>query len=105
MKNNANLISSARNRRSFLKTGLVAAGAAGTGLLARRTTAYAQQPGLTTGDTAILQFLAAGEALEADFYTQYDGLGGIRDGEEPGGSGNPIYNSETVLRRDHVPSK
>jgi TAT (twin-arginine translocation) pathway signal sequence len=42
MKNEANLISSPRNRRSFLKTGLAAAGAVGTGLLARGTKAYAQ---------------------------------------------------------------
>ena len=72
MKKDVNVTSSFRNRRSFLKTGLAAAGAVGTGLLARRTTAYAQPPGLTAGDTAILQFLAVGEALEADFYTQYN---------------------------------
>jgi hypothetical protein len=99
MKNDTNVISSPRNRRSFLKTGLAAAGAVGTGLLARGTTAYAQPPGLTAGDTAILQFLAAGEALEADFYTQYNELGGIRDSEEPGGSGNPIY-TERLKRID-----
>src|SRR6201997_3694946 len=99
MKNDANVISSSRNRRSFLKTGLAAAGAVGTGLLARGTNAYAQQPGLTAGDTAILQFLAAGEALEADFYTQYNELGGIRDSEEPGGSGNRFY-TEALKRID-----
>ena len=99
MKNDTNVIESPRNRRSFLKTGLAAAGAVGTGLLARGTKAYAQQPGLTAGDIAILQFLAAGEALEADFYTQYNELGGIRDSEEPGGSGNPIY-TEKLKRID-----
>src|SRR6516225_975854 len=99
MKNDTNVISS-RNRRSFLKTGLAAAGAVGTGLLARGTKAYAQQPGLTAGDIAILQFLAAGEALEADFYTQYNELGGIRDSEERGGSGNPIY-TEKLKRINH----
>jgi ferritin-like protein len=97
MKNAGNVISSPRNRRSFLKTGLAAAGAVGTGLLARGTTAYAAPTGLTTGDTAILQFLAAGEALEADFYTQYNELGGIQDSEEPGGSGNRFYTEK--LRR------
>ena len=92
-----------KNRRSFLKTGLVAAGAVtmGTGLLGRVTKAYAQQTssgsGLTAGDVAILQFLAAGEALEADFYTQYNELGGHRDPEVPGGSGNRIYTH--ALRR------
>ena len=92
MKTDENVISNASNRRSFLKTGLVAAGAVtvGTGLLARG--AAAQQTGsLTAGDAAILRFLAAGEAIEADFYTQYNELGGIRDSEQPGGSRNPIY--------------
>ena len=103
MKNDATVISSLRNRRSFLKTGLAAAGAVtmGTGLLARGTAASAQQTGssssLTAGDVAILQFLAAGEALEADFYDQYNELGGIRDSEVPGGSGNRIYTEK--LRR------
>ena len=40
MKNDTNVISSPRNRRSFLKTGLAAAGAVGTGLLARGTKAF-----------------------------------------------------------------
>jgi hypothetical protein len=99
MSNHANVINSPRNRRSFLKTGLAAAGAIGTGLLARGTAASAQPPGLTAGDTAILQFLAAGEALEADFYTQYNELGGIQDSEEPGGSGNKFY-TEKLKRID-----
>jgi hypothetical protein len=99
MKHDVNVINSPRNRRTFLKTGLAAAGAVGTGLLGGGAKAYAQQPGLTAGDVAILQFLAAGEALEADFYTQYNELGGIRDSEEMGGSGNRIY-SERLRRID-----
>ena len=99
MKNDTNAISRPRDRRSFLKTGLAAAGAVGTGMLARGTTAHAQPPGLTAGDTAILQFLAAGEALEADFYTQYNELGGIQDSEQPGGSGNRFY-TEKLKRID-----
>jgi len=81
--NDGNVVNSFRNRRSFLKTGLAAAGAVtvGTGVLARGTAASGQQPGssgsLTAGDVAILQFLAAGEALEADFYEQYNELGAI----------------------------
>ena len=92
-----------RNRRNFLRTGLAAAGATvGAGLLARGTTAFAQAQGgsggsLTAGDAAMLQFLAAGEAIEADFYEQYNELGGIRDSEVSGGSGNPIYRER--LRR------
>jgi hypothetical protein len=103
MTKEGSVISSSPNRRSFLKTGLAAAGAVtmGTGLLARATGASAQQTGsggsLTSGDVAILQFLAAGEALEADFYTQYNELGGHRDAEVSGGSGNRIYTQ--ALRR------
>jgi ferritin-like protein len=83
-----------RDRRSFLKTSLTAAGAtAASGLLVRGTSALAQAQGaaLTAGDIAILRFLAAGEALEADFYTQYNELGGIQDSEVPGGSDDRIY--------------
>jgi len=60
-----------QNRRSFLKTGLTATAATvGTGLLMNGTKALAQSSSsLTAGDAAILRFLAAGEALEADFYT------------------------------------
>jgi len=91
-----------KNRRRFLKTGLAAAGGVtmGTGLLARGTTAFAQESSsLTPGDVAILQFLAAGEALEADFYTQYNELGGLRDSEVSGGTGNRIY-TERLRRID-----
>ena len=45
MSDNQNVISNPRNRRSFLKTGLAAAGAAaavGTGVLTRGTPAFAQ---------------------------------------------------------------
>ena len=103
MKNDVSAISSPSSRRRFLKTGLAAAGAAamGTGLLERGTMASAQQTNsgssLTAGDVAILQFLAAGEALEADFYTQYNELGGLRDTEVTGGSGDKVYTH--ALRR------
>jgi hypothetical protein len=93
VQDDGNLISRRHDRRGFLKTGLAATGAAtvGTALLARATAASAQTGSLTTGDVAMLQFLAAGEALEADFYTQYNELGGIRDSEVPGGTGNREY--------------
>ena len=105
MTNEENVITKSPNRRSFLKTGFAAAGtvAMGTSLLSLATKAFAQQTSsdssLTAGDVAILQFLAAGEALEADFYTQYNELGGLRDDEVPGGSGNRIY-TETLRRID-----
>jgi hypothetical protein len=99
MQDDANIISRRHDRRSFLKTGLAATGAAtvGTALFGRATAASAQTAPLTAGDTAMLQFLAAGEALEADFYTQYNELGGIQDSEVPGGTGNREYTDR--LRR------
>jgi hypothetical protein len=94
MKTDDNVMSNARNRRSFLKTGLALGGAAAmqSGLLARAMgQGTPSSGGLTQGDAAILRFLAAGEALEADFYTQYNELGGIRDDEVPSGHGNRPY--------------
>lgn len=93
MRHDPNVTIESRNRRSFLKTGLVAAGVAtvGVGLLEQGTPAAAQSTGPTAGDVAILQFLAAGELLEADFWTQYNELGGIQDGEVTGGTGNDVY--------------
>jgi hypothetical protein len=68
------------DRRSFMKSGILAGGAAavGAGLLANGTSARAQERGrLNEGDTAILRFLAAAELIEADLWTQYAELGGI----------------------------
>jgi Ferritin-like domain len=70
------------DRRSFMKGGLLAGGAAvGAGLLANGTSAHAQRGKsggrLNAGDTAILRFLAAAELIEADLWTQYAELGGI----------------------------
>jgi hypothetical protein len=92
MRDDQNVISNRQNRRSFLKTGLATAGAVtfSAGLL-EGARASAQSSGLTAGDAAIMQFLAAGELLEVDFWTQYNELGGIQDNEVPGGSGNRHY--------------
>jgi hypothetical protein len=87
------------NRRSFVKGGLTAAGAAtlGAGLLANTATALAagdsglSSGSLTVGDAALLRFAAAAEIIETDFWTQYNELAGIQDSEVPGGSGNPAY--------------
>jgi hypothetical protein len=68
------------DRRSFMKSGLLTGGAAavGAGLLARGTTARAQNGGyLNRGDAAILRFLAAAELIESDLWVQYAELGGI----------------------------
>jgi hypothetical protein len=69
------------NRRSFMKSGLLAGGAAvGAGLLTKATPARAQEHGpLLPGDAAILRFLAAAELIESDLWTQYAELGGIGD--------------------------
>jgi Ferritin-like domain len=47
--------------------------------------------GLSAGDAALLRFPAALEILEADFWIQYNELGGIQDSEVPGGSGIEAY--------------
>src|ERR1700723_791834 len=80
MKNPMSNIMRPVDRRSFMKSGLLAGGAAavGAGLLANGTSARAQERGrLSPGDAAILRFLAAAELIEADLWTQYAELGGI----------------------------
>jgi hypothetical protein len=62
----------------------------GAGLLGSIRTAKASG-GLSTGDAALLRFPAALEILEADFWIQYNELGGVQDDEVPGGTGNPAY--------------
>jgi hypothetical protein len=79
------------SRRSFLGKSLaVGAGTIGAGLLTSIRTAEASG-GLTPGDAALLRFAAAAEILEADFWIQYNELGGVQDPEVPGGTGNPDY--------------
>ena len=87
------LYGTGHNRRNFLKSGFTAAGVAAAGLVLSEhsTSVAAQSGGLTAGDAAILQFLAAGELLEVDFWTQYNELAGIPDSEVSGGTGNAIY--------------
>src|SRR6185437_9922955 len=84
----------ATSRRSFLRAGLVAGAATiGAGLLPNGLEAFTAEAsgGLSPGDEAILRFLAALETLEADFWQQYNELGGVQDHEVPGGTGNPAY--------------
>src|SRR5262245_33420934 len=79
-----------RGEPSFLpaeRRGSRAATLGASRLLASRSAAWAEA-GLTDGDVAILQFLAAAELVEADLWGQYNELGGIQDAELPGGSGN-----------------
>jgi hypothetical protein len=79
------------SRRSFLgKTFALGAGTVGAGLLGSIRAAEASSS-LSAGDAALLRFPAALEILEADFWIQYNELGGIFDAEVPGGHGNPAY--------------
>jgi len=83
MKKEVNVFAGSTNRRTFLKKGTVAAGAAtvGAGLLADGLSAFGQTetnagPHITRGDIAILTFLSALEQVEADLWIQYAELGG-----------------------------
>ena len=85
------------SRRSFLgNTIAIGAGTMGAGLLASIRTAEASG-GLTPGDAALLRFPAALELLEADFWIQYNELGGVQDSEVPGGTGNLLYTAALAV--------
>jgi len=75
------------NRRSFMKGSMVAGAATmGAGILAGRLPAFAateNSSSLTTGDIAILRFLAAAELIETDLWQQYAELGGLTPGQLP----------------------
>jgi hypothetical protein len=76
-----------KNRREFLKTGVLAAGAAtvaGGTLLTAALPAFGAERSsgsISRGDAAILRFLSAFEQIEADLWQQYTELGGIQDAE------------------------
>ena len=80
MKKEQTIFNGPRNRRSFLKNSMVAAGAMGTGaLLASAPSTFADAEDhapITRGDIAILTFLSALEQVEADLWIQYAELGG-----------------------------
>lgn len=97
------------NRRSFLKKGAFAAGAAtlGSGLLAGGLSASSRESegdgaDITKGDIAILRFLNALEQVEADLWLQYSELGGTQDNEVSGvNGGNALYTGAlTILDGD-----
>src|SRR5579863_8651038 len=96
MKEQGRAFNHGKNRRAFLKTGMITAGAISvSGALAPTAMAFDQEDErsgrLTKGDAAILRFLAAAEILETDLWQQYNELGGIQDKEVPGGTGSPLY--------------
>jgi hypothetical protein len=88
MKNMEDTLTQPVNRRSFIKNGAIAAGAAtvGAGLLSHGLAAFAQGPSsggsLNKGDIAILRFLAAAELIESDLWQQYAELGGVTQGTQ-----------------------
>jgi hypothetical protein len=77
------------NRRSFLKKGALAGGAAAisAGLLSSTARAFDHDHDgddrLTPGDAAILRFALAAELIEADLWIQYAELGGFTPGDLP----------------------
>jgi len=98
-------------RRAFLgKSFAAGAGAIGVGLLGINQSAAApvefeedNRGGLPSGDAALLRFLAALEILEADFWIQYNELGGVQDPEAPGGSGNKPYTEAIEVLDEDMP--
>src|SRR5215831_4051851 len=90
------------SRRSFLgNTIALTAGTMGAGLLGSIRTARASGS-ISEGDAALLRFPAALEILEADFWIQYNELGGIQDDEVPGGSGNEAYTDVLEVIEDEM---
>src|SRR5260370_32328010 len=110
MKEKGSVFSRAKNRRSFLKNGIVAAGAAtiGTAMLPGTPAAFAAEEDdrspITKGDIAILTFLQALEQVEADLWIQYSELGGTQDNEVSGGNGgNPAYTAALTILDGDMP--
>jgi len=89
------------DRRSFLKTGALGAGAAvGAGLLLNDSSAFGHETQggrLTEGDAAILQLLLAAEIIETDLWEQYRELGGV---EATGGVSQPYIDALQQLDGD-----
>src|ERR1700736_6302217 len=110
MKAKGSVLGSASNRRSFLRNGMVTAGAAtvGAALLPTGLRAFDDdndRAPITKGDIAILRFLNALEQVEADLWQQYSELGGTQDSEVPGakGGGNPLYTAALQILDGDMP--
>ena len=70
-------------RRSFLKSmGVAGAALAGGSLLATAAETSPKKGVITSGDVAILRFLAAAELIETDLWQQYAELGGLTSGKQ-----------------------
>ena len=83
MKKVESTINRSVNRRSFLRSGVLAGSAATVGavLAGGRKAAFAESSSLTEGDIAILRFLAVAEIIESDLWVQYAELGGLTSGK------------------------
>jgi hypothetical protein len=99
------------SRRSFIRKGVVA-GAVGAGLailpdsarvFAKDDVSREDDGNLSKGDAALLRFAAAAEILETDFWLQYNELGGVRDKEVQGGTGNPVYTAKLKVLDSDFP--
>src|SRR5205809_4207902 len=96
-------------RRSFLRRmGLGAVALApGAALLSSASKTFGDeeenQIGIRAGDAALLRFAAAAEILEADFWIQYNELGGVQDAEVPGGTGNEDYTEAIEVLDEDMP--
>jgi hypothetical protein len=110
MKAKGSVLGSASNRRSFLRNGMVTAGAAtvGAALLPTGLRAFDDdndRAPITKGDIAILRFLNALEQVEADLWQQYSELGGVQDNEVAGSKngGNPLYTAALQILDGDMP--
>ena len=96
-------------RRTFLcRMGLGAVALApGAALLSSASKTFGDeeenQIGIRAGDAALLRFAAAAEILEADFWIQYNELGGVQDAEVPGGTGNEAYTEAIEVLDEDMP--
>src|SRR5205085_5038409 len=97
------------HRRTFLcRMGLGAiALAPGAALFSSASNAFGEEDaiesGIRAGDAALLRFAAALEIIEADFWIQYNELGGVQDSEVPGGSGNEAYTGAIEVLDEDMP--
>jgi len=113
MKNQDSMFAKNTNRRSFLKGGTVAAGAASVGaglLLPKGLQAFERdlddddRRPITRGDVAILTFLQALEQVETDLWLQYSELAGTQDNEVSGlDGGNVPYTQALQLLDGDMP--
>ena len=96
-------------RRTFLcRMGLGAVALApGAALFSSVSNVFGEEDaiesGIRAGDASLLRFAAALEILEADFWIQYNELGGVQDSEVPGGSGNEAYTEAIEVLDEDMP--